>query len=895
MTGPGSAHPDTTAPSLDGVRPEAVATRANRVWQRRLWLLQACGFALLVAVLVTILAMSLRSGEADAWVAHTLEVREASGMLYSVVQDAEAGVRAALITGDPSFHLQRYESARDALPAAEAQLRWLSRDNDAQLARFDALMPLIQHRLAELAITVAILRSGDRPAMVERLTTRVGWSIMDQIRSELGAFDRAEADLLAKREATARSARRQVLLGSSGALSLALLLGGLTTLLSWRQTRALGNANAQLAGAVSDRTDALRASETRFHQVFHDSPIGLIIAAAETQRIVAANPAFCRMFGCTEAGLLGRTTHEFAHPDDAGIEIPVNRAASPTWQPTEKRYITKSGAVLFARSSVVPLALPGESEELVLGTIEDISHEKAIEAALRDSEERMRLAVEVAGLGVREQDAQRRAVRFDARAAALVGGRVPADVWLDFDGPELAAWDALVHPDDAAARKATEDALLDGGSDMATSEYRVRVADGSWAWLSAFGTIAERDPHTGRTLRVLTVVQDVTQRKETETELRHAQRLEAMGQLTGGVAHDFNNLLGAIFGHTEFLLDLLADRSEERQLATEILECALNGAALTQRLLAFARRQPLQPAVIDLNEYVPVQASLLQRTLGETVTVEVVLAPELWLILADPSQIGDVLLNLAINARDAMPHGGKLTIETGNTVLDAAYCAHHREAAPGKYVILSVTDTGTGMPPDVLAHAMEPFFTTKPLGKGSGLGLSTIYGFARQSGGFLSIDSEPGKGTTVRLYLPHTLADKTAPAAPKVRMPPLPRGNESILVVDDNDSMRATAARNLAALGYRVRLASDGPVALAILRAEEQFDLLFTDVVMPNGLSGYQLAEAAHELQPGLPVLFTTGFASEDDGEAGVMDPDALRKPYRRRDLAERVRAMLDR
>ena len=222
--------------------------------------------------------------------------------------------------------------------------------------------------------------------------------------------------------------------------------------------------------------------------------------------------------------------------------------------------------------------------------------------------------------------------------------------------------------------------------------------------------------------------------------------MEAIGQLTGGRGHDFNNLLGAILGHTEFLLDLLADRSEARELATEILDCTLNGAALTQRLLAFARRQPLQPAVIDLNEYLPVHVSLLQRTLGETVTVELALGKDLWLTLADPSQIVDVLLNLAINARDAMPHGGTLTIATANAVLDAAYCLRNREASPGEHVVLSVSDTGTGMTPEVLARATEPFFTTKPPGKGSGLGLSTIYGFARQSGGHLAIDERAGQG-----------------------------------------------------------------------------------------------------------------------------------------------------
>ena len=264
---------------------------------------------------------------------------------------------------------------------------------------------------------------------------------------------------------------------------------------------------------------------------------------------------------------------------------------------------------------------------------------------------------------------------------------------------------------------------------------------------------------------------------------------------------------------------MLPERTEARELASEILDCTLNGAALTQRLLAFARRQPLQPAVIDLNEYLPVHVSRLQRTLGETVTVDLTLGPHLWLVHADPSQIVDVLLNLAINARDAMPHGGRLTIATANVTLDAVFCTRNAEATPGEYVMLSVADTGTGMAPEVLARAFEPFFTTKPPGRGSGLGLSTIYGFARQSGGYLDIESALGAGTTVRLYLPRTHAERSSGTEHHARTPPLPRGKEWILVVDDNDAMRTTAARNLAALGYQVRLAVDGPAALAICRA----------------------------------------------------------------------------
>jgi PAS domain S-box-containing protein len=837
--------------------------------------------------LTIIIGMSMRTGEADAWVAHTLETRSASGMLFGIVQDAEASVRAYLLSNDPQM-IERFDAARAAVPAAEERLRALTRDNPAQVIRLDALAPLIEQRLGVLTTTIAIVRAGDRQAMVEATRRRDGTRLMGDIRTQLAAFDAAEADLLDKREAAARHARAQLLLGSGGALSLALLLGGFTAILSQRQAHALRAANAKLAGTVIDRTGALGDSERRFRHVFHDSPIGLTIASADTRRIVAANPAVCRMFGYTEAELIGRTSRDLAHPDDAEIVIPVSDDPAAAWRTTEKRYITRSGAILFARTGVVPVTLPEGGEALILGTTEDVTHEKVIETALRDTAERMRLAVEAVGLGVYELDGRRRAARFDTRAAALIGGSLPADAWLNFDGPELTAWHGRVHQDDAAARKAAEDALLDGSSDMATNDYRVRLEAGGWAWLSTFGTIAERDPQTGRPLRVLTVVQDVTRRKETEIELRHAHGLEAMGQLTGGVAHDFNNLLGAILGHTEFLLDLLSEHTEARELATEILDCALNGASLTQRLLAFARRQPLQPAVINLNEYLPVHVTLLQRTLGETVTVEVALGRELWQTLADPSQIVDVLLNLAINARDAMPHGGTLTIETANAVLDPAYCAHHSDAIPGEYVVLSVSDTGIGMTPDVLARAMEP------AGKGSGLGLSTIYGFARQSGGHLRIDSEPGKGTIVRLYLPRTLADRTAAEQRKPLVTPLPRGCESILVVDDNDNMRATAARNLAALGYRVRLAADGPAALALLHTDERFDLLFTDLVMPNGLSGYQLAEAARALHPGLPVLFTTGFASNDDGETGALNASALRKPYRRRDLAKRVRATLD-
>jgi len=289
----------------------------------------------------------------------------------------------------------------------------------------------------------------------------------------------------------------------------------------------------------------------------------------------------------------------------------------------------------------------------------------------------------------------------------------------------------------------------------------------------------------------------------------------------------------------------------------------------------------------------PNHVAIIRRLLGETIQVDMALAENLWPTRADPSQVGDALLNLAINARDAMPHGGRIDISTANVQLGAD--EDQSEVAPGDYVVLSVTDTGTGMSPEVLERAVEPFFTTKGPGTGSGLGLSMIFGFAKQSGGHLSIDSKPGEGTRVRLYLPRAEAPDAEDASALAK-PAMPFGQESILLVDDNAEIRAIARRHLTSLGYRVREADSGPGALEILQAGYRLDLLFTDVVMPDGMSGYQLAKIAQQMRPGLKVLFTTGYARPEaiDGQTETQPGPILRKPYRKQDLAEAVRELLD-
>jgi signal transduction histidine kinase len=405
----------------------------------------------------------------------------------------------------------------------------------------------------------------------------------------------------------------------------------------------------------------------------------------------------------------------------------------------------------------------------------------------------------------------------------------------------------------------------------------------------------------GRLMRLVPAIEREMREAESRAErriiqqqLRQAQRMEAMGQLTGGIAHDFNNLLGVIVGNADLLLAMVKDNEEQTEIANEILTSALHGAELTHRLLAFARQQPLSSQVIDLNAHLPRVIAILQRTIGERIRIHTSLAEGLWLTRVDPSQIEDVLLNLAINARDAMPNGGSVAIETANVELDEDYAGQHAEVRAGEYVTLSMTDTGTGMPPEIIERAMEPFFTTKEQGKGTGLGLSMVYGFAKQSGGHFSIYSSVGIGTTMRLYLPRDLAEQAAPAEAK-NDAELPTGGETILLVDDNTSLRAVTMRRLTGLGYVVRDADNGAEALAIIDEGEVFDLLFTDIGLPGGMDGFALAEQARQRQPNLKVLFTTGYGNISGQEAAdpVEAEHLLRKPYRGEDLAASIRRVL--
>ena len=394
------------------------------------------------------------------------------------------------------------------------------------------------------------------------------------------------------------------------------------------------------------------------------------------------------------------------------------------------------------------------------------------------------------------------------------------------------------------------------------------------------------------------LVEDISERKVTEAKLQQAQKMEAVGQLTGGIAHDFNNLLGVIMGNLELLLETPNERKSQTAMLESAIRATQRGSELTHRLLAFSRKQALTPEIVDLNALVTGMIGFIGRTLGETITVQSILAPELANVNVDPGQLEAAMLNLTVNAGHAMPKGGQLTIETANTALSGAEAAAQEGVASGPYVMLAVSDTECGMAPEVLAQVFEPFFTTKGIGEGSGLGLSMVHGFIKQSSGHISVHSREGAGATVKLFIPaYQEAISAAPTVIPTSPAPTQKGDaETILIVEDDPDLRSLAVLMITQLGYKTLEAHDAPSAVAILEADGPIDLLFSDVILPGGMSGSDIAARALELHPGVQILFTSGYP-ENALEHNEMDPETIEiigKPYRQNILAKRIRAILD-
>ena len=454
-------------------------------------------------------------------------------------------------------------------------------------------------------------------------------------------------------------------------------------------------------------------------------------------------------------------------------------------------------------------------------------------------------------------------------------------------------WDVLIPRESAESVKQVFYRLSAGQFPSRFENEWVRK-DGSRCLISWSNTATLNDQ--GDVEFVIGTGVDITEQRVLQEQLLQAQKMEATGQLTGGIAHDFNNLLTVIVGNLE-LLEMRIEDEGQRELLTEALEASELGARLTDRLLAFARRSPLKPEVVDLNKLVLGLTDMLHRTLGEPIDLSTALSTDLWATRTDATQIETAIVNLALNARDAMPGGGKLVVETRNSPIDEKYVAAETGLAPGDYVQLSVSDTGAGMAPEIRVRAFEPFYTTKDSGRGTGLGLSMVYGFAKQSNGHVTIYSEVGTGTTVNLYLPRAGEADGVPRSERTPAFDSALAGELILVVEDDDRLRRLTLTRLKELGYDVLEAANGADALTILESNRSVDLVFTDLVMPGGMSGYDLCEEVRKRGYVTKLLLTSGYAEEltHADKLGSEDLGILRKPYRQADLAKSIRESLAR
>jgi PAS domain S-box-containing protein len=654
---------------------------------------------------------------------------------------------------------------------------------------------------------------------------------------------------------------------------------------------------AGLAVYFSDVTDERRQTENlRLLRaaVEQISDIVIIMDAEQMDadgyaRIVYVNDAFERITGFSRHEAIGRTPRILQGPKTEQSEVDRIHRAYETKTPVRAEFInyTKSGREYWLELIIVPLANDAGSVTHFVAVQRDITDRRQAEEALRISETRFRLIAEATGNAVWDWSISEGRLWWSDGMARQFGHQP------DPEGKLPTVWRANVHPDDEKRVDELLDRLLRGEIDTLLDRYRFRRADGTWAQVEN-NAFAIRDDE-GRTIRVLGSMSDISHRLEMEERLRQSQKLEAVGQLTGGVAHDFNNLLTIIMGNTEMLQESLDEGSPLRRFADMSATAADRGAELTNRLLAFSRKQSLQPQVIDVNSVIAGIEDMLRRTLGEDIELGIDLAEGLWPTEIDLAQLESALLNLAINSRDAMPDGGALMFETANALLEEEDVPTEPDLISGHYVVIAVSDTGHGIPKDQIAHVFEPFFTTKTVEMGTGLGLSMVYGFVKQTGGHVRIWSETEEGTTVKLYFPRYTGDHAAHAIEKQRE--LAKGGqETLLVVEDDTLILQQLTAQLTGLGYQVVTASAGGPALDILRKRADIDLLFTDIVLPGGMNGQQIAEAARKISPYLKILYTSGYSENVIAHQGRLDAEVelLGKPYRRSELAAKVRRVLD-
>jgi len=646
------------------------------------------------------------------------------------------------------------------------------------------------------------------------------------------------------------------------------------------------DSNIILVGTIQDITErkqaeeALHQSEAHYRLLFEYVPEGILIADSESYYL-DANPMMCTMLGYTRQELIGMHASDIVAPqeipqiDPALEQIKTTSAHFRVW-----RFQRRDGSVFSAEVRVTPMP-----DGNLLALVCDITERIEADAALKESEERFRATFEQAAVGVAHVRPDGRWLRVNQKLCDIVG----------YSREELLerTFQDLTHPDDLEDDLGGTRQLLAGQTQVHAKEKRYLHKDGSTIWINLTSSLICTP--SGEPDYFISVIQDITQRKNLEEQYRQAQKMEAVGQLTAGIAHDFNNLLTSINGFAELVQLQLSPNDPLNKMVGRILTSGQRAASLVSQLMAFSRKQIINPKVLDLNEVVKHIDKMLQRIIGEHIDLQTTLSPELWPVEVDPTQFEQVIVNLAVNARDAMPDGGSLIIETTNTVLDERYAATHFQVEAGEYVQLSVSDTGIGISKEVQDRIFEPFFTTKAVGQGTGLGLATIYGIVKQNKGSVWVYSEVGQGTTFKIYLPRT--EEAGPVPVHSEAPiEIPTGNETILLVEDEEQVRNLIAEVLQMQGYTVLEARDGREALQLVaQHRDTIDLLLTDVVMP-GTGGKVLADQLSRSQPKLKVLYMSGYTDAAIVHHGVLDSGVafLQKPFTPRALARKVRAVLN-
>ncbi len=649
----------------------------------------------------------------------------------------------------------------------------------------------------------------------------------------------------------------------------------------------VANAEVEWEGApawqvtLQDVTSRKAAEEILQRQAIVMQQVGEGVVISDLAgSILDCNESACSIYQIPRDQMIGSNVRALApeHEDQASYIAQINAEIEKTGSWYEKTTYTRPDGTM--RNVDVSVSAWRGPDDVPLGritVIRDSTERRQAQKAVEQTETKFRNLIEGSLQGVMiHRDAtivyvnKATADLFGTDAIAMTGRQVG-----DFIDPSSAdARDRFFNHDIAERLK-----------------IRATRDDGSTIWLEVNARSVDWDGAPARQV----MINDITERQQAEEALQHTQKLESLGQLTGGIAHDFNNLLGVISGNLELLREQLSDSEDHSMFIEASLRSVRRGAELTQRLLAFSRKTPLKPVNTEINKLLQSMSGMMQRTLGEIISVETDLDDLAWSVSVDPGQMENAILNLALNARDAMPRGGQLVLKTQNVVLKENLIRHNSVVPAGEYLKVSVSDSGTGMPAEVVENAFQPFYTTKEVGTGSGLGLSMVYGFVQQSDGHIYIDTTPGRGTSIHMFLPKC-ADQPQAAHINGESVTAPPGNkEVVMVVEDDEDLRQLSVVLLNRMGYQTHEAADGPSAIALLDDLTHIDLLFTDLVLPGGLGGFEIAKAAKEEFPGIKVLFTSGYSESDAFREAFEDGRAelIPKPYRKDALAERLQAVL--